>query len=336
MKHLTSKILMALVVTGFAGAAHAAVTSKAYVDKQDGDLTTLTTTAKTDLVSAINSVQGAVTTINTNLGDYTTSTELTVADLITETEADDKYAAKATEGVAAGAASAASTNATSIGALASLTTTEKTSLVGAINEIKGILGSLDAATMADLITEAAADTKYAIKATEGVASGAAAKAAANETAIGTINTTLAGKEDKSALKALAYKDSVAKTDLAADVQTSLGKADTALQAAAIENLATKTELTTGLGTKQNTLKTAQQAAVDSGITTAKVTAYDAYDAAIAGKADAAATTASLALKANDADLGALAKAAPGACGNAANKCVLVFDGSAYSWEVIER
>lgn len=35
-------------------------------------------------------------------------------------------------------------------------------------------------------------------------------------------------------------------------------------------------------------------------------------------------------------LGALATAAPGECGDPTKKCALVFDGTSYSWEVIER
>lgn len=37
-----------------------------------------------------------------------------------------------------------------------------------------------------------------------------------------------------------------------------------------------------------------------------------------------------------ADLGTLAKAAPGACAEPTKKCALVFDGTDYTWEVIER
>ena len=37
-----------------------------------------------------------------------------------------------------------------------------------------------------------------------------------------------------------------------------------------------------------------------------------------------------------ADLGTLAKAAPGACAEPTKKCALVFDGTNYTWEVIER
>lgn len=56
---------------------------------------------------------------------------------------------------------------------------------------------------------------------------------------------ISGKEDKANLKALAYKDIAEKSDLAADVQASLGKADTALQSHQnISHLATKEALET--------------------------------------------------------------------------------------------
>lgn len=74
-----------------------------------GTLSSLTTTAKTDLVSAINEVDSEASTANA-----------------TAVQADGK----------------ADTNATAIGTLANLTTTEKGSTVGAINEINGKVGNL--------------------------------------------------------------------------------------------------------------------------------------------------------------------------------------------------
>ena len=74
-----------------------------------GDLTTLTTTAKTDLVSAINEVDSEASTANA-----------------TAVQADGK----------------ADTNATAIGTLANLTTTAKTNLVSAVNEVNGKAGDL--------------------------------------------------------------------------------------------------------------------------------------------------------------------------------------------------
>lgn len=74
-----------------------------------GDLTTLTTTAKTDLVSAINEVDSEASTANA-----------------TAVQADGK----------------ADTNATAIGTLANLDTTAKTNLVSAVNEVNGNVGTL--------------------------------------------------------------------------------------------------------------------------------------------------------------------------------------------------
>lgn len=109
---------------------------------------------------------------------------------------------------------------------------------------------------------------------------------------------------------------IPKTDLASDVQTSLGKADTALQSAPVtsvngktgavqlgasdvgalpsstkfvSSVNGKTGAVTGLATqdevnaKQNTLTETQLAAVNSGVTQAKITKYDGYDATIKQK-----------------------------------------------------
>lgn len=109
---------------------------------------------------------------------------------------------------------------------------------------------------------------------------------------------------------------IPKTDLASDVQTSLGKADTALQSAPVTAVNGKTgDVTLGAGdvgalpsstkfvssvngntgavngiatqdevnAKQNTLTETQLAAVNSGVTQAKITKYDGYDATIKQK-----------------------------------------------------
>jgi hypothetical protein len=109
---------------------------------------------------------------------------------------------------------------------------------------------------------------------------------------------------------------IPKTDLASDVQTSLGKADTALQSAPVtsvngktgavqlgasdvgalpsstkfvSSVNGKTGAVTGLATqdevnaKQNTLTETQLAAVNSGVTQAKITKYEGYDATIKQK-----------------------------------------------------
>ncbi|MDE5615944.1 MAG: hypothetical protein K2I81_03880, partial [Alphaproteobacteria bacterium] len=100
--------------------------------------------------------------------------------------------------------------------------------------------------------------------------------------------------------------SVSKAKLDTAVQASLGKADTALQAhqdiSGKENISNKTTtiaaqttasdskyptekaVATALAGKQNTLTAAQLNAANSGVTAAKVTAYDGYAAQIAAKA----------------------------------------------------
>lgn len=113
---------------------------------------------------------------------------------------------------------------------------------------------------------------------------------------------------------------IPKTDLASDVQTSLGKADTALQSAPVtsvngktgdvtlgagdvgalpsstkfvSSVNGKTGAVTGLATqdevnaKQNTLTETQLAAVNSGVTQAKREKYDGYEATINQKANSA-------------------------------------------------
>jgi hypothetical protein len=74
----------------------------------------------------------------------------------------------------------------------------------------------------------------------------------------------------------------------------------------------------------------------NGLGSAAYTASSAYDAA--GSAAAVQATLKELATMDEADLGlgALAKAAPGTCGNASNKCLLTFDGTNFGWEVIAR
>ncbi len=74
-----------------------------------------------------------------------------------------------------------------------------------------------------------------------------------------------------------------------------------------------------LAKKQDKLTASDVSVTGSGNVITAITAADGKITATAG------TT-----------LGALATAAPGACSEPTKKCALVFDGTAYSWEVIER
>lgn len=79
-------------------------------------------------------------------------------------------------------------------------------------------------------------------------------------------------------------------------------------------------------------------AYTSGITAAGVAQIETNKTGVAdNKAAVAAVTKDLADNyTKTADLGTLAKAAPGECAEPTKKCALVFDGTAYTWEVIER
>ena len=76
----------------------------------------------------------------------------------------------------------------------------------------------------------------------------------------------------------------------------------------------------------------------SGATKAKIDAIATNTTGVAeNKTAVAAVTKDLADNyTKTADLGTLAKAAPGACAEPTKKCALVFDGTKYTWEVIER
>lgn len=82
----------------------------------------------------------------------------------------------------------------------------------------------------------------------------------------------------------------------------------------------------------------KSAAYTSGITAEKVAQIETNKTGVAdNKAKVEAVTKDLADNyTKTADLGTLAKAAPGECAEPTKKCALVFDGTAYAWEVIER
>lgn len=82
----------------------------------------------------------------------------------------------------------------------------------------------------------------------------------------------------------------------------------------------------------------KSAAYTSGITAAGVAQIETNKTGVAeNKTAVAAVTKDLADNyTKTADLGTLAKAAPGECAEPTKKCALVFDGTKYTWEVIER
>lgn len=98
-----------------------------------GTLSNLTTTVKTDLVSAINEVKTVADKVG-NLSNLTTSANTDLVSAINEVDAE------------------SDSNTSAIGTLANLETTNKTNLVGAINEVKGetnTIGSLSSLNTTD-------------------------------------------------------------------------------------------------------------------------------------------------------------------------------------------
>lgn len=112
---------MSKIDTGIYNAQGKADTNESAI----GTLSSLNTTVKTDLVSAINEVKGTADKIG-NLSNLTTTANTDIVSAINEVDSD------------------ATTNTQAIGTLANLETTVKTNLVGAINELKQVNDTQDA------------------------------------------------------------------------------------------------------------------------------------------------------------------------------------------------
>ena len=109
------------------------------LDNKIGDISTLTTTEKSNTVGAINEVKGVADTNTTNIG--------TLSNLTTTEKTNTVGAINEVKGVA-------DTNTTSIGTLSNLATTEKSNIVGAINEVKGVAdtNTINIGTLSNLTT----------------------------------------------------------------------------------------------------------------------------------------------------------------------------------------
>lgn len=118
-----------------------------------GDLSTLTTTAKGSVVSAINELASGGSAADAkigNLASLTTDVKDTLVNAINEVDAH-ADAAKAAADTAAAAAAAEATRAQGVeGTLANLTTTAKSNLVAAVNEVNaGLAAEVSRATTAE-------------------------------------------------------------------------------------------------------------------------------------------------------------------------------------------
>lgn len=168
------------------------------------------------------------------------------------------------------------------------------------------------AAIADMETKTNAAATYATKTALETVDGKFA----NYTTTENMNTALDAKADKSTIGTVPEGKTVVK--MIEEAQTSATYDDTALKG------------------RVDTIE--KSAAYTSGITAEKVAQIETNKTGVAANKTAVeAVTKDLADNyTKTADLGTLAKAAPGACAEPTKKCALVFDGTNYTWEVIER
>ena len=168
------------------------------------------------------------------------------------------------------------------------------------------------AAIADMETKANAAATYATQAALTTVDGKFA----NYTTTADMNTKLEAKADKTTIGTVPEGKTVVK--MIEEAKTSATYDDTALNG------------------RVDTIEKSD--VMTSGATKAKIDAIATNTAGVAdNKAAVAAVTKDLADNyTKTADLGTLAKAAPGECAEPTKKCALVFDGTNYTWEVIER
>lgn len=331
MKKLTAGILTVMLGIVAANSADASIASKGYVDAQVGAKVSTSDfdTFKTDNTAAIADAKKAGTDATTALNEYKTTASDTFA---TKTALSDGLATKQNT-LKAGTNIEIKDDGT-IGTVG-IATTEglnalETTVAGHTTALDKLNGTAEtdgsvAKSIADAIS---GEVKRADAAYATAAQGAKADTAVQPAAIADMETkanAAATYATKAALDAKADKATIG------DVET--GKTVVEMIADA-KNAASGD--TTALQTRVKTIEDSDVMA--SGATKAKIDAIATNTAGVAdNKAAVAAVTKDLADNyTKTADLGTLAKAAPGACAEPTKKCALVFDGTNYTWEVIER
>lgn len=123
-----------------------------------GDLTNLTTTAKTNLVSAINELDGEVATNTGNISTNTTNIDAnttaigTLSNLTTSAKNNLVSAINEVDANSDSNTTAIGTNTSAIGNLARLTTNVKSDLVSAVNEVNYNVNNFNLTTFEDITT----------------------------------------------------------------------------------------------------------------------------------------------------------------------------------------
>ena len=271
MKKLTASIFTVLLAT--IGTANADIASQAYVDKQTGTLTNLTTTAKDNLVGAINE-------LNTKAGNKSVATQIAEA-LVPYSTTEQSDAAYATAAQGAKADTAVQPAAISDMQIKSnlVTSMSESSTDTQYPSAKAVYTAVEAAKTAATYDDTALS----------------AKVTANETAISTINSSApmtsgitqakVGQYDTLVTNAASYGDIVTHdADEFATAAQGL-KADSAVQPAAISDMQVKSNLVTSMSESSTDTQYPSAKAVYTAVEAAKTAAtYD--DTALSAKVTA--------------------------------------------------
>ena len=357
MKKLTAGILTVMLGIVAANSADASIASKGYVDAQVKTSVSNATfeTFKTENTAAIADAKKAGTDASNELTAYKTTASDTFA---TKTALSDGLGNKQNKltaddfvkdgtgnvvtGVTVGADGKIKYTTENVATSAELgdlrtTVAGHTTALDKLNGTAETDGSV-AKSIADAIS---GEVKRADAAYATAAQGALADTAVQQAAIADMETktnAAATYATKTALTTVDGKfanytttaDMNKALDLKADKST-IGEVETGKTV--VEMIADAKNAasgdTTALQTRVKTIEDSDVMA--SGATKAKI---DAIATNTAGVADNKAAVEKVA--ADVASLGTLAKAAPGNCAEPTKKCALVFDGTNYTWEVIER
>lgn len=374
MKKLTAGILTVMLGIVAANSADASIASKGYVDAQVKTSVSNETfnTFKTENTAAIDAAKKAGTDANAALETYKTTASntfatqtalsdglatkqntLTAADFVKDgtgnvvtsvTVGDDGKIKYTTESVATSA---------ELGTLQTTVAGHTTALdkLNGTAETEGSVAKSIADALKDYTTTANMNTALEAKADKTTVATDLAKKQDKLTA----GTNIEIGTDGTISSTYTYNDAGVKADITKNANA-ISAMDTAYKAAdtAINNKIgtvaegkTVVEMiddaknaasgdTTALTGRVETIE--KSAAYTSGITAAGVAQIETNKTGVAANKTAVEAVAKdLADNyTKTADLGTLAKAAPGACAEPTKKCALVFDGTAYAWEVIER
>lgn len=364
MKKLTAGILTVMLGIVAANSADASIASKGYVDAQVKTSVSNTTfeSFKTENTAAIEAAKKAGTDANAALETYKTSNNAAVAAKADSATMTTELAKKqdklvSTDNVVINADNTITLKgiATDTG-LADLQKTvgEHTTTLGTLNggaDTTGSVANSIANALKDYTTTANMNTELAKKADKTTVADDLAKKQDKLTA----GTNITIGTDGTISSTYTYNDADVKADITKNanaisaMDTAYKAADTAInkKIGTVAEGKTVVEMiddaknaasgdTTALQARVKTIEDSDVMA--SGATKAKIDAIATNTAGVAdNKAAVAAVTKDLADNyTKTADLGTLAKAAPGECAEPTKKCALVFDGTNYTWEVIER